>query len=166
MLVESILPLDGIIAIVLLLVVAVIEILLSGAFTSIPPLTMFKFPPFIFVLPLTLNEPLTVVFVFTTNPKFGEITACAEPDLILSKSPKEDALIFVKPLPFPINVDADTEPLNCEFAFICNVAPFGVPIWFVCTAEPLSLPTTLTDSEVAVKIDEPLTTSDTLFILF
>ena len=119
---------DGVIAIVLPLVVAVIEIEVSGAFTLIPPLTMFKFPPFMFSLPLIFNEPLTVVFVFTTNPKFGEITACAEPDLILSKSPIEDALIFVIPPPSPINVDADTEPLNCVFAFTCNVAPFGVPI--------------------------------------
>ena len=73
------------------MVVAVIDIDVSGAFTSIPPLTTFKFPPFMFVLPLTLNEPLTVVFVFTTNPKFGEIIAVAEPDLILSISPNEVA---------------------------------------------------------------------------
>ena len=116
------------IAIVLPLVVAVIEIEVSGAVMLIPPLTMFKFPPFIFSLPLMFNEPLIVVFVFTTNPKFGEIIACAEPDLILSISPIEAALILVNPLPSPINVDADTEPLNCVFAFTCNVAPFGVPI--------------------------------------
>jgi hypothetical protein len=76
------------------------------------------------------------------------------------------------PLPSPLNADADidadtfNEPLICVFAFICNGELPIVPISKVCTAEPLNFPTTLTDSDVAVKIDEPLTKSDTLLILF
>lgn len=68
--------------------------------------------------------------VLTSNPLLGETTACAEPDLILSISPIEDAGIFDIPLPSPTKVaytvEADTnvvtfsEPVICVFAFICN----------------------------------------------
>jgi hypothetical protein len=45
----------------------------------------------------------------TTNPLFGEIIAVAEPDFILSISPIDDALILNKPLPSPLNKDADID---------------------------------------------------------
>jgi hypothetical protein len=72
--------------------------------TNVEPL------PFNIILPpVTNNPPLTdndcdiLAFVFTTSPKLGDITACADPDLILSncKSSNAFAGILNKPLPSP-----------------------------------------------------------------
>jgi len=75
--------------------------------------------PVIFTFPFTANPPLMEVGTFTTNPLFGEMFATAEPDLIWSKSPNEDANILKSPLPSPLYNDADIdedmfkEPESC-----------------------------------------------------
>ena len=51
--------------------------------------------PKTFTLPVTIKEPVIIVFTFISNPLSGEITASAEPDLILFISPIESALIFL-----------------------------------------------------------------------
>lgn len=71
-----------------------------------------------FEFPFTANPPLIAVGTFTTNPLFGEIFAIAEPDFICDKSPIALASMLNKPLPSPLNKDADTtdvtftEPVN------------------------------------------------------
>ena len=62
-----------------------------------------------FAFPFTAKPPLIEVGTLTTNPLFGEILAIAEPDLIWSKSPNEDAKILNNPLPSPLKMDADTD---------------------------------------------------------
>jgi hypothetical protein len=57
--------------------------------------------PVIVSLPLTIKEPVIVVFIFISNPLSGDITASAEPDLILFISPIESALIFLNCEPSP-----------------------------------------------------------------
>jgi len=47
------------------------------------------------VFPVTSNVLSISVFTLTCNPKFGEITASAEPDFNLSISPIAPAEIFV-----------------------------------------------------------------------
>ena len=60
--------------------------------------------------PLPLNEDAVTV-VLTTNPKFGEIDAVAEPLAIRNESPvKDENGISNNPLPLPLNTDADIEP--------------------------------------------------------
>ena len=53
--------------------------------------------------------PATVKSVLTTKPLFGEITAVAEPDFSVFKSPIAPALILNKPPPSPLNKDADID---------------------------------------------------------
>ena len=88
-------------ATVLAIVVPVVPTVIEALFTvfvfdiTVPNIVLLPTinRPLIFVvpaidaLPVTFNEPVTVVFTFTSKPLFGEITACAEPDLILSISP-------------------------------------------------------------------------------
>ena len=71
--------------------------------TNDEPDDKFIFPPVTNNPPLTDNDADILVFVFTSNPLFGEITASAEPDLILSncKSSNAFAGILNKPLPSP-----------------------------------------------------------------
>ena len=62
--------------------------------------------------PLPLNAD-AVTLVLTTNPKFGEIDAVAEPLAIRDESPvKDENGISNKPLPLPLNIEAVTVDLN------------------------------------------------------
>ena len=65
-------------------------------------------------LPVTTKKSFTVNDVCTSNPLFGEIIVCTEPDFILSISPIEDAGIFVIPLPSPTKVLATTEDAEID----------------------------------------------------
>jgi hypothetical protein len=48
-------------------------------------------------------------------------------------SPIEDALIFVKPLPSPLNKDADTEPVILREPVICVLPLMNTPFGFTYT---------------------------------
>ena len=86
--------------------------------------------------PVTVKLPSIAVLVLISKPLFGEITACAEPDFNLSKSPIADALILNKPPPSPLKSDADIddeiliEPLICVLPFICSGDVPITPITF------------------------------------
>ena len=84
--------------------------------------------------PLISNVPLISVSTLISNPKFGEITASAEPDLILSISPIESALIFVIPLPSPLITPPTVKDSDTFNAPLIDVSTF--------TFNPLSGETT------------------------
>ena len=50
-------------------------------------------------------------------------------------SPIESACILNKPLPSPLNIDADTEPVINVFALIVSVSDDGVSIIYVYILE-------------------------------
>ena len=92
----------------------------------------------------------------------GEIVAVAEPDFNLLISPIESACILNSPLPSPLKIDADTEPVIFTFAFIVKDEPDGVSIIFVSIIEadngiPLTIFTE--DGEAFITV-LPLTESD------
>jgi len=74
--------------------------------------------------PLTSNVPLISVSTLISNPKFGEITASAEPDFNLSISPIESALIFVIPLPSPLITPPTTKDSDTFNAPLMDVSTF------------------------------------------
>jgi len=84
--------------------------------------------PVTFAFPVKVNPPLIFVGTFTTNPLLGEICAIAEPDFILLISPIESACILNNPLPSPLNIDADIEPVINVFALIVSDSEDGVSI--------------------------------------
>ena len=61
--------------------------------------------------PVTVKSLFIVVVASTTKPLFGEITACAEPDLILSISPNASAGTLNKPVPSPLINAPDISPV-------------------------------------------------------
>ena len=52
------------------------------------------------------------MFVSTTSPKFGEITACTEPDFSLSISPSASAGTLNNPEPSPLINPPDISPVT------------------------------------------------------
>jgi len=73
--------------------------------TNVEPLPFNTiFPPVTNNPPLTDNDDDILVFVFTSNPLLGEITASTEPDLILSncKSSNAFAGMLNNPPPSPM----------------------------------------------------------------
>ena len=98
-----------------------IKVVFSSYVEILPPTLkspiMLPSPPIVILLRITA-EPVTPKFfvvvksVETIKPLFGEITASAEPDFILSKSPSADAGMLKIPLPSPFKNDADTSPVT------------------------------------------------------
>ena len=82
-------------------------------FKSLPIDTFLVIVPstWIVVEPVTNKSLLIVVFVSTTNPKFGEITACTEPDFNLSISPSASAGTLNNPVPSPLINPPDISPV-------------------------------------------------------
>ena len=88
--------------------------------------------------PLPLNDDADTV-VFILNPKFGEIDAVAEPLAILfdtnASSVKAERGISNKPLPLPVNIDADIE-YSKKAGALTNKPVFGA---IDAVAEPLAI---------------------------
>ena len=85
--------------------------------------------------PVTVKSAFIVVGASIINPLSGEITACAEPDLILSISPSADAGTLYNPLPSPSYLDADKIPSIFVSTFISNVVPLDTD----AVAEPSAI---------------------------
>jgi len=92
--------------------------------------------------PLISNVPLISVSTLISNPKFGEITASAEPDFNLSISPMESALIFVIPLPSPLITPPTVKDSDTFNAPLIDVSTFTLnPLLgeIDAVAEPLNI---------------------------
>ena len=91
--------------------------------------------------PVTVKSAFTLVSVSITNPKFGEITAWAEPDFNLSISPNASAGTLNNPLPSPLINAPDISPvaLTAPSMFVVTLISKVVPLDTDAVAEPSAI---------------------------
>ena len=111
--------------------------------TSLPTNKSLSTPKSISIVaePVTLKSLFIVVSASITNPKLGEISACAEPDLILSKSPSADAGTLNNPLPSPLINAPEISPiaLTSPSIFVVTLISKVVPFSKDAVAEPSAI---------------------------